>query len=78
MRHVEVRFVGGPIDGEHRVLPADTAGDGRSIVPPWWVDVYTPTPGGVKVYRYLRSASESVGGGVFWRYLVRQTRIETA
>lgn len=78
MKFVEARFIGGPIDGQRRALDGGVAPDGLSIVPPWWVDVYTPIPGGVKVYRYLRSASDSVGGGVFWRYMVRQTRVEVA
>lgn len=63
MSGVEVYFMGGPADGQYRVVPANEAG--------WPAETFTVstiTNGEVGSFTYLRQASQS-DSGPLWVYV---------
>lgn len=71
-QNVVARFVGGPIGGELRSLPATTSRHSyRVAMPPRWVDVVVPTRGTLRTYRYVRTTPSSLGGDAAWLYTVK-------
>lgn len=63
MNSVEVYFMGGPADGEYRVVPANEIG-----WPAETLTVNTITNGVVGEFTYLRQASQS-DTGPLWVYV---------
>lgn len=76
MRAVITQFFGGPIDGQTRIMPVGPVRGSIEHIPPAWVDVVTPTLGGTRTHRYVRSASSTVGDAPFWRYILREITFE--